>query len=154
MKPVKEGDTIRIQVVDLTSKIQGRNNVQVTQSLIKLGRETYTLPLNGQPNIRGRPAIATCLHCGAQIRGNKHGWHVKEAIKQWNTLLEKYLNGEINLEQLKQAPARLTILVKVKIKNKQLKFELATQQDTQKLWKALQKLYPEDDQYLLEKRNT
>ena len=39
MKPVKEGDTIRIQVVDLTSKIQGRNNVQVTQSSIKLGEK-------------------------------------------------------------------------------------------------------------------
>ncbi|MEM2165538.1 MAG: DUF1156 domain-containing protein, partial [Candidatus Bathyarchaeia archaeon] len=67
-------------------------------------------------------------------------WRVKKALKEWNEKLEKYLTGEIRLEELKQATARPKILVKAKTTNKNLEFEPATQQDNEKLWKALEKL--------------
>ena len=115
------------------------------------------------PNVRGRPEHAECLHCGSNItyinprtgrvyRSKKEvkdkqlrkelEFYPKYAIKQWFKTLEEYLNNrkENQIDKLKNAPARPRILVKVKIQNNDLKFEPATQEDQEKLWRALEKL--------------
>jgi len=76
------------------------------------------------------------------VKGNKKDsdWYVKWALRQWNENYEKYLRGEITLEELKQSPARPTLLVKISIKDGDLQFKPATQQDTEKLWKATEEL--------------
>jgi putative DNA methylase len=67
-------------------------------------------------------------------------FYPKKALRDWNRKLEEYLNGQITLEELKTAIARPRLLVKVKVVNKQLVFEPATQEDNEKLWRALEKL--------------
>jgi putative DNA methylase len=67
-------------------------------------------------------------------------FYPKKALRDWNRKLEEYLNGLITLEELKTAIARPRLLVKVKVVNKQLVFEPATQEDNEKLWRALEKL--------------
>ncbi|MCC6065791.1 MAG: DUF1156 domain-containing protein, partial [Thermofilum sp.] len=106
-------------------------------------------------NVNARGEVATCLYCGNQIRYylpklNRHSvekpkgaeavWYVKHALREWNRLLEEYLSGGIELEKLLENLARPTLLVKVRVKEGDLEFEPATKQDTEKLWKALEKL--------------
>jgi putative DNA methylase len=67
-------------------------------------------------------------------------FYPKKALRDWNRKLEEYLNGLITLEALKTVSARPRLLVKVKVVNKQLLFEPATQEDNEKLWRALEKL--------------
>ena len=67
-------------------------------------------------------------------------FYPKKALQDWNRKLGEYLNGLITLEELKTAIARPRLLVKVKVVNKQLVFEPATQEDNEKLWRALEKL--------------
>jgi putative DNA methylase len=50
------------------------------------------------------------------------------------------LSGRIELEKLLESPARPILLAKVKVREGDLEFEPATKQDTEKLWKALEKL--------------
>jgi putative DNA methylase len=96
--------------------------------------------LQGEPNINARKSEAICLACHARITGSGEKWHVKSSLREWNRKLEEYLRGEITLEQLRQAPARPRILVKVKIRGDSLHFEPATSMDDEKLWRALEKL--------------
>ena len=106
-------------------------------------------------NIDARSEEATCLHCRVDIdhrvingqlkkpvKGQrKEGeWYVKWALRQWNTNLERYLNGEITFQELRNSLARPILLIKVKLKNNDLEFEPTTPQDAEKLWKALEKL--------------
>ncbi|MCU7787513.1 DUF1156 domain-containing protein [Pyrobaculum sp. 3827-6] len=109
----------------------------------------YAVPAK---NIDARKETAQCLHCRAEINhrvvngkitkgGRRDGdWYVKWALRQWNELYEKYLRGEATLEDLKNAPARPTLLVKVYVKDGDLQFQPATQQDVDKLWQAAEKL--------------
>ncbi len=107
------------------------------------------------PNVNARSETARCLNCdvdidhrvvdGKVLKLNKKlgEWYVRWAIKKWNEMLERYLDGEIDLETLlRDSPARPTILVKVKIDptTNDLEFEPATKEDTEKLWKALEKV--------------
>jgi putative DNA methylase len=103
-------------------------------------------------NVDARGETAQCLYCRAEInhrvvngkvvKGSKKDgdWYVKWTLKQWNENYEKYLRGEITLDELKQSPARPTLLVKVYVKDGDLQFKPATQQDTEKLWKAAEEL--------------
>ena len=106
-------------------------------------------------NVDGKGEVAKCLHCRVDIdhryvngqlkkpvkgRKKEGEWYVKWALRQWNTNLERYLNGEITLQELRNSPARPILLIKVKLKNNDLEFELTSPQDTEKLWKALEKL--------------
>ena len=114
-----------------------------------------------EPNVRGRPEKAICLLCGSTITyldlqtgriyraksevsskivKNRLEFYPKHTIRQWNKMLEEYLTGKITLEELKQAPARPRLLIKVKIINKDLKFKPCHEEDNEKLWKALEKL--------------
>ncbi|MEM4510672.1 MAG: DUF1156 domain-containing protein, partial [Pyrobaculum sp.] len=109
----------------------------------------YAVPLK---NIDARRETAQCLHCRAEInhrvvngkpvKGKKSegDWYVKWALRRWNANYERYLKGEITLDDLKNSPARPTLLAKVRIENGDLKFQPATPQDVEKLWKTLEKL--------------
>jgi len=116
---------------------------------VKWANQKFVVPTK---NIDLRRETAQCLYCRAEInhrvvngkvvKGNKKDsdWYVKWALKQWNENYEKYLRGEITLDELKQSPARPTLLVKIYVKDGDLQFKPATQQDTEKLWKAAEEL--------------
>jgi len=137
MKPKVEGDKVNIEIVE------GR-------------REGVP-----SPNVRGRPELAECLLCGSRITyidpttgrvyrskseirneliKKRLEFYPKYALKEWNQKLEEYLEGRISLEELKNTKARPRLLVKVKIVNRDLKFEPCNEEDNEKLWKALEKL--------------
>ncbi|MCC6051445.1 MAG: hypothetical protein LM580_12100, partial [Thermofilum sp.] len=144
-----------VKVVDLNRELKAKlikAKVNARQGYVGVGGRKYNVR---RPNVDARREAATCLHCGNQIRYylpklNRHSvekpknveavWYVKHALREWNRLLEEYLSGRIELEKLLESPARPTLLVKVKVKEGDLEFEPATKQDTEKLWKALEKL--------------
>ncbi|GGI80544.1 hypothetical protein GCM10007112_16700 [Vulcanisaeta souniana JCM 11219] len=109
----------------------------------------YKIPIK---NIEPKRETAQCLYCKAEINHRvingqirkltkKDGeWYVKWALRQWNELYEKYLKGEITLDELLRSPAKPRLLVKVRLINGDLEFEPTTEQDTEKLWRALEKL--------------
>jgi putative DNA methylase len=116
---------------------------------VRWANQKFVVPTK---NIDSRRETAQCLYCRAEInhrvvngkvvKGNKKDgdWYVKWALRQWNENYEKYLRGEITLDELRQSPARPTLLVKVYVKDGDLQFKPATQQDTEKLWKAAEEL--------------
>ncbi|BAA79372.2 conserved hypothetical protein [Aeropyrum pernix K1] len=137
MKPETEGNKIGIKIIE--GKTGG----------------------SPSPNVAGRPELAECLLCGSRITyidprtgrtyrtknevantliRSRLEFYPKHALKDWNKKLEEYLEGGIALEELRNSLARPRLLVKVKIANKDLKFEPATDRDDEKLWKALEKL--------------
>ncbi len=166
MRPVKQGDKIGIEVIDLNRKygvLVAKARVSKTEIVVNGAVESIP-----EPNIEARKNQAICLYCHNVIKyidpetgkhyletknlptaiKNRVEPYVKYALKQYNKLLEQYLQGKITLEQLRQAPARLRILVKVKTRGKELEFQPATREDTEKLWKALEKIkqqYPYPD---------
>ena len=141
MEPVKAGDHITIKMVDLNRELGReilRAKVNASQGTIIVDGRTYRVP---QKNIDARRETATCLHCNNQIRKGQKDWYTKEAIWDWNQKLEQYLTGQVDLQTLKEiVKARPRILAKVKIADGDLEFQSATQEDQQKLWRALQKL--------------
>ncbi|MCW1297644.1 MAG: hypothetical protein QW061_03215, partial [Candidatus Rehaiarchaeum fermentans] len=72
--------------------------------------------------------------CNNPIKGGK-AFYVRDALRDWNENLEKYLAGEITKEQLLNSKARPRIIVKIK---KNIVFEKVI--DQEKLWKALEML--------------
>jgi len=141
MEPVKAGDHIAINIVDLNKELGRkilRAKVNSGQGTVIVEGRKYHVP---QKNIDARRETATCLHCNNQIRKGTRDWYVKEAIRDWNQKLEQYLSGQIDLQTLKEAAkARPRLLVKVKIVNGDLDFQPTTQEDQEKIWKALEKL--------------
>jgi putative DNA methylase len=147
MTPTKSEDGVEIRV----NQVRDPKELQLAKTVTKGGRAvgievdgrriTVGDPaLGGEPNVDARSSRATCLYCYAEISGARGRWYVKEALREWNEKLEKYLNGEIDLEELKHSPAIPRILVKVRVKDGELEFEPATREDNEKLWKALEKL--------------
>ncbi|MFP3320467.1 MAG: DUF1156 domain-containing protein [Acidilobus sp.] len=150
-----------IKVVDLNEQCKQRrlgkcNNLsaEVTTTgeeggSVRRANQEFVVPIK---NVDARRETAQCLYCRAEInhrvvngkviKGNRKDgdWYVKWALKQWNENYEKYLRGEIKLDDLRQSPARPTLLVKVYVKDGDLQFKPATQQDTEKLWKAAEEL--------------
>jgi putative DNA methylase len=147
MTPVKTEKGVEIKIEKITDR-----SVLQTAKTIRRGRRTIGIEigdkkiiigdpaLNGEPNIDAQANKAVCLYCHANIKGTKEKWHVKESLQEWNKRLERYLNGEISLEELRQSPARPRLLVKVRIVNKELEFEPAKPEDDEKLWKAFEKV--------------
>jgi Adenine-specific DNA methylase containing a Zn-ribbon len=141
IEPVVVGDEVAVKIVDLNKELNRRvitASVNTRAGTVTVEGRTYRVPL---PNIDARREVATCLHCGNQIRKGKSEWYVKEALRDWNTKLEQYLSGVVTLEELlSKSLARPRLLAKVKIVSKELVFEPASKQDTEKLWRALEKL--------------
>ncbi|MEM4003826.1 MAG: DUF1156 domain-containing protein, partial [Ignisphaera sp.] len=142
MTPKNTEDRIYIDVVDLNRELN-KNSVEAKinsrQGVVEAYGRRYTVP---RPNIDARRETATCLHCNNTItnKGKKEEWYVKQALKEWNQNLEKYLSGEITIQQLIESKARPRLLARVKTIGKDLTFEPATQQDSDRLWRALEKL--------------
>lgn len=93
-----------------------------------------------RPNIEGRKSQLVCLSCGNVIKyADEEGNHYIEKPKGKNVdfyvkfALRKYHEGNERF-------ARQRLLVKVKVKNKDLIFEPATREDNEKLWKAKEKV--------------
>jgi putative DNA methylase len=141
MEPQRVEDEILTRVRDLNRELNRRAiraSVNTRAGTATVDGTTYRVP---QQNIDARREVATCLHCGNQIRKGKTDWYVKEALRDWNTKLEQYLSGAIDLNKLlNESLARPRLLAKVKIVNRELVFEPATKEDNEKLWKALEKL--------------
>jgi len=133
---------------ELRAEVSTRGEEGEGGSVVWRGRR-YAVPLK---NVDARRETAQCLHCHAEInhrvvngklvKGKKGegDWYVKWALKQWNANYERYLKGEITLEELKNSPARPTLLIKIRIENGDLKFQPTTPQDVEKLWKAAEEL--------------
>uniref|UniRef100_A0A7C4NQ26 DUF1156 domain-containing protein n=1 Tax=Staphylothermus marinus TaxID=2280 RepID=A0A7C4NQ26_STAMA len=147
MEPYRISNYIGIKIIDLNREFNKKEinaKINTKQGYVEAYGRTYNVP---KPNIEAKRGTAICLICNNTIRKtSKNGeWYVKKTIREYNDALEKYFRGEINLEELLSSRARPRLLVKVKIdktvnKGKTLEFEPATQQDNEKLWKALEKL--------------
>ncbi len=162
MKPVNRNGEIEIEVVDLNKTLKTKTitgaKIEGGNTRITINGKTYQVP---EPNIKPRSETAICLHDSKPLgyidpETGKHytskqqappkirerlEWLPKWAIKQWNKMIEEYLQGKITLEELRQAPARPRILVKVKTtRDGDIEFHPATREDNEKLWKATEKL--------------
>ena len=139
-----------IRIRDLNRELKVNNlRASLKGNRVSCAGKEYTVR---EKNLDARSETAVCLVCNAEIdhrvvnkevvkRKKKDGvWYVKHALRVWNENLEKFLKGEISLQQLLKSPARPILLVKVKSKTKNLEFSSATQKDTEKLWSALEKL--------------
>ncbi len=140
MEPVRQNGEVLIRVVDLNKELGKREvtaKVNAKQGVVEAVGKRYSVP---RSNIDVKRETATCLLCNNPIKKGAEDWYVKEALRDWNQKLEQYLAGEIGLDALLKAKARPRLLVKVRLANKDLEFEPAVPQDTEKLWKALEKL--------------
>ena len=140
MEPVVEGDRVHIRIVDLNRELQRRTlraTINTREGVVRVDGREYRVQ---RPNIDARRETATCLHCSNRITGKPGEWPVKKGLRGWNESLERYLRGEISLEELKRQQVKPRLLAKVKVVERDLEFEPATEEDEEKLWKALEKL--------------
>jgi len=136
-KPVKDGDTIKVEVVDLNEMHDvSKAKVDTRRGVIEVDGRRYEVP---KANIYARGSKAWCLHCGMEIRfvddeGNHYAekegrdveWFVKWALKKFNEGDERF--------------ARQRLLVRVKVADGDLIFEPADEKDNEKLEKAKERV--------------
>ncbi|MDI3498157.1 DUF1156 domain-containing protein [Archaeoglobus sp.] len=138
-RPVKAGDGVKVEVVDLNSihRDVSRAKVDARRGTIEIGGTKYEVP---DANIYARGSKAWCLQCGMEIRfvdengshfSEKGGrkdleWYVKWALRKYNEGDERF--------------ARQRLLVRVKVEDGDLVFEPADERDNEKLEKAKEKV--------------
>ncbi|MEJ2774629.1 DUF1156 domain-containing protein [Sulfolobaceae archaeon RB850M] len=138
MKPEVNGRELRIRVTDLNKELGKRSlRAKKTKDRVIVDGKEYQVP---EGNIVAKNSLAKCLFCNNIMPGKGDNWYVKEAIRDWNEKYEKYLNGEIDLDSLKNAKARPVILVKFKGEGKELQFEEIDQVDKERFWKTFEML--------------
>jgi putative DNA methylase len=138
MEPLVVNGRVEFKVVDLNKELgAAKISAKTSENAVETSRGTYRVP---ETNINAKTSWALCLHCNRIMPGKGDSWYVKQSLREWNNNLERYLNGEISLDELKQSKARPRLIVKVKVVNKDLEFEPATREDCDKLWRALEKL--------------
>jgi len=142
MMPYMSSGIVGIRIIDLNRELGEKEinaRVNAKQGTVEVSGRAYNVP---RPNIDARRETATCLLCNNTIKntGKSKEWYVKEALKEYNNNLERYLRGEITLENLLESRAKPRILVRVKVVNGELEFEPATSEDDEKMWKVLEKL--------------
>jgi putative DNA methylase len=140
MVPYASSSAVGVRVVDLNRELNLREvkaRINLKQGKVEANGRTYSVP---RPNVEARREIATCLLCNNAIKKSGGEWYVRGALKEYNENLERYLRGEIALEDLLKSRARPRILARVRVINDELEFEPATNEDDEKLWKALEKL--------------
>jgi len=138
MKPEVNGGQLRIKVIDLNKELD-RKTIPAKKSKDRViidGKE-YRVP---EGNVSAKKSYAKCLFCNTTLPGKGDKWYVKEAIKDWNERYEKYLNGEISLEELQNSKARPALLAKFKGEGKDLVFEEINGDDMKKFWESFEKL--------------
>ncbi|MBC7123664.1 MAG: DUF1156 domain-containing protein, partial [Pseudothermotoga sp.] len=161
MKPEKNGDEVEMKVIDLNeimddiskanvdgSEIifEGENYVKTVEEAVRDGKlKQSDVKIDGNTvifevpsaNIESRRSQLTCLMCGNVIKyadenGNHH-MKLKNGDFYVKFALRKYHEGDERF-------ARQRLLVKVKVKDGDLIFEPATKEDSEKLWKAKDKV--------------
>ncbi|BCU70065.1 DUF1156 domain-containing protein [Stygiolobus caldivivus] len=138
MEPVKEGNQIRVKVIDLNKELNVKSvRAKKTKDKIIVNGKEYRV---SQGNVNAKKSFARCLHCNNVFPKDSKKWYVKEAINEWNENYEKFMNGEITLEELRNSRARPTLLVKFKGKAKDLTFEEITVKDEEAFWDSFDKL--------------
>jgi putative DNA methylase len=142
MTPYMSSGVVGIRIIDLNRELGEKEinaRVNAKQGTVEVSGRAYNVP---RPNIDAGRETATCLLCNNTIKntGKSKEWYVKEALKEYNNNLERYLRGEITLENLLESRAKPRILVRVKVVNGELEFEPATSEDDEKMWKVLEKL--------------
>jgi putative DNA methylase len=138
MKPEVNGEQLRIKIIDLNKELNRKTiPAKKTKDRVIIDGKEYRVP---EGNVSAKKSYAKCLFCNTTLPGKGDKWYVKEAIKDWNEKYEKYLNGEISLEELQNARARPTLLVKFKGEGNDLEFEEINKHDVEKFWNSLRKL--------------
>ncbi len=138
MKPEVSDKQLRIKVIDLNKELNRKTiRAKKTKDKVVIDGKEYRVP---EGNVDANHSYAKCLFCNTTFPGKGDKWYVKEAIKDWNERYEKYLNGEISLEELQNAKARPAILVKFKGEGKDLEFEEINKHDVEKFWNSMSKL--------------
>jgi Adenine-specific DNA methylase containing a Zn-ribbon len=98
MKPEVSGKLLRIKIIDLNKELNRKTiRAKKTKDRIIIEGKEYRVP---EGNVDADHSYAKCLFCNTTFPGKGGKWYVKEAIKDWNERYEKYLNGEISLEEL------------------------------------------------------
>jgi Adenine-specific DNA methylase containing a Zn-ribbon len=138
MKPEVSGKQLRIKVIDLNKELNRKTiRAKMTKDRVIIDGKEYRVP---EGNVSAKRSYAKCLFCNTTFPGKGDKWYVKEAIKDWNERYEKYLNGEISLEELQNAKARPTLLVKFKGEGKDLEFEETNKHDIERFWNLISQL--------------
>lgn len=138
MKPEVSGKQLRIKIIDLNKELNRKTiPAKKTKDRVIIDGKEYRVP---EGNVNAKHSYAKCLFCNTTFPGKGGKWYVKEAIKDWSEMYEKYLNGEISLEELRNAKARPTLLVKFKGERKDLVFEETNEDDMKKFWESFEKL--------------
>ncbi|MFP3203748.1 MAG: DUF1156 domain-containing protein, partial [Sulfolobus sp.] len=138
MKPEVSGKQLRIEVIDLNKELNRKTiPAKKTKDRVIIDGKEYRVP---EGNVSAKKSYAKCLFCNTTFPGKGGKWYVREAIRDWNEMYEKYLNGEISLEELRNAKARPTLLVKLKGEGKDLVFEEINEDDMKKFWESFEKL--------------
>ena len=165
MVPERNGEEVEIRVVDLNEvfgdvskakvdtkageiEFEGEVYVRKAREAVKSGKlKEGDFRVEGEKvvfrvphaNIEARKSQLTCLACGNVIKyADEEGRHYTERRKGSNEFyvkfaLRKYHEGDEHF-------ARQRLLVKVKVKDRDLIFEPATKEDNEKLWKAKEKV--------------
>ena len=134
MEPVKEGNRLRIRVRDLNKELGLKGlKAKVTKNKVVINGKEYNVP---DGTVDPRSNYARCLYCGSVFPGKKDDWYVKKALKEWNENYERFLNGEISLEELRSSKARPALIIKFKGESKSLEFEPINDEDVEKFWEA------------------
>jgi putative DNA methylase len=138
MKPEVSGKQLRLKIIDLNKELNRKTiRAKKTKDRVIIEGKEYRVP---EGNVDADHSYAKCLFCNTTFPGKGDKWYVKEAIRDWNERYEKYLNGEISLEELQNAKARPTLLVKFKGEGKDLEFEEINKHDVEKFWNLMSKL--------------
>ncbi|KUH34832.1 hypothetical protein APY94_00210 [Thermococcus celericrescens] len=166
MKPERNGDEVEIRVVDLNEILgdvskakvdtkageitfEGEAYVRKVEEAIRAGRlKEDDVRISGnrvvfrvpEANISNQQKQLRCLLCGNAIKyADENGRHYTERKKGMPNefyvkfALRKYHEGDERF-------TRQRLLVKVKVKGRDLIFEPATKEDNEKLWKAKEKV--------------
>jgi putative DNA methylase len=158
MEPVVEDNSVKIRVIDLNKVLGDRavKGARVSGLKITAGGKEFRVP---ESNIEARREKAVCLLCHQPImqidpqtgkhytetKGLPH--EVRERLKGYvKFALELYNNGMgygINTEMpswINEVPARQRLLIKVKVKQRDLEFTPCVENDQEKLEKAKEEI--------------
>jgi putative DNA methylase len=139
MEPTIENNTLRIRVRDINKELKLGSKVEakISKNVIRKDSREFKVP---EGNVRAKNNYARCLYCNNVFPGKGDNWYVKEAIRDWSEKYEKFIDGEISLEELENAKARPKLLVKFYDVRKDLAFEELNQQEEEKFWNAFEEL--------------
>jgi putative DNA methylase len=153
MEPRIVGDRVEINVIDLNKLLNSLEEVKVEGLLVRAGGKEFRVPEGNIEAKKGKAArlhYATCLLCRQSIMlidtaTGKHYTETKNLPDEVKQRLEGYVKFALKLyneevdglvtlpKWLHEVPARLRLLVKVRVVGKRLEFEPCTETDLEKL---------------------